>query len=808
MTRYLTVRLAAVLAVLAVVASAFAVLGSVPRGDAPVVSAASSSGAQPASQYLVLFSESGLPAGLVWEVKVGASYDYISTDGGTDTAPFSLSNGHYAYTIYDLSGWHQTNLSYAGTVTVSGATVTEPTVTYYQVTYAVTFAESGLPAGLNFSVTLNGTPEWLTTDGSTDSLAFQMPNGTWAYSIPDISGWHQSTLAYAGNVLVNGAPVTERTLAYTEVTYSVSFSERGLPTGLPWQVTVAGTPKSLTTNSGTDSLTWTGIPNGTYPYAVTDLPGWHQYTLPYASTLLVNGSGVTEPTLTYAQVFYTVNFTESGLPAGLTWEVRVGGTSESLTTDGGVDSLIFTDGNGTFAYTIFDVSGWHQTTLSYTGSVGVNGAPVTEAALEYTQILYTVTFDESGLPSGTNWSVNLSGTLNGSNTTTISFIDPNGTYGFVLGLVPGYYSSTEVGVADVTGPGLVVPISFVRTTYSVTFAESGLPSHTSWSVTLNGNEHTTTGTSTSFVEPNGTYLYAIGLVAGYVPVTRSADVTVNGTAASVPVVFTLVKYTVSFSETGLPTKHPPTWEVALGGTLQTSSKSSIVFSVANGTYTYLIAGPAGYQVSVVPPEGTVTVNGASVVLSFNLLKGATTSISFHETGLATGSSWCVTVGWTSCTTTTSQSFKDLTPGTYAYQVGVIPGFVTVVKLGKTYAGVSGTVIAPPAPSFTVRYTFPVTFTESGLPHGTTWTVAAGGFTNSSTSTTIVLDLTNGTYGFSVHKITGYLASPPSGHFLVQGAPVPETIHFVVKPSAPSGGLVPSSPGSVLERFVEVVARLL
>ena len=375
MTLSRTVRLAVLLAVAALVGSPVVAFAATPHSSASTPAAASPGpGAGPAVSYTVSFSESGLPANLEWQITFGrqsASYD---TDGGTDYLTFTVGSGSYSYSISDISGYHQTTLPYTGSVVVTSSSVTEPTLAYYQVTYPVTFSESGLPGGLYFNVSLNGSLQSVTTDGGTDSLTFEMPNGTFAYSIADISGWHQTTLAYSGSVVVNGAGVTESTLVYHQVTYSVVFSESGLPSGLSWQVTVASTPKSLTTNGGTDTLTWTGIANGSYAYSITDISGYHQYTLAYSGNVVVNGATVTEPTLVYTQVTYSVVFSESGLPSGLTWKVKVGGATEQLTTDGGTDSLTFTDGNGSYSYTISDVSGWHQYTLAYTGTVGVSGA--------------------------------------------------------------------------------------------------------------------------------------------------------------------------------------------------------------------------------------------------------------------------------------------------------------------------------------------------------------------------------------------------------------------------------------------------
>jgi hypothetical protein len=72
---------------------------------------------------------------------------------------------------------------------------------------------------------------------------------------------------------------------------------------------------------------------------------------------------------------------------------------------------------------------------------------------------YSVTFTESGLPAGTNWSVLVRTELAGStpwyirathysNTSTITFTLPSGVYCFKFNTVPGY--TVTVGVT--TGP--------------------------------------------------------------------------------------------------------------------------------------------------------------------------------------------------------------------------------------------------------------------------------------------------------------------------------------------------------------------
>ncbi|MGP8078362.1 MAG: hypothetical protein ACLQD8_02965 [Thermoplasmata archaeon] len=792
-------RIAAVLVVFVMVFSALAVFAVAPASaGAASFSVRASAGSDrvamvpsfaapphPDTSYAIIFTESGLPAGKLWKVTVGPASSTYTTDGGNDGLSFVDPNGVYAYTITDISGWHQNNLSYHGTITVSGASITEPNLLYFQVNYLVAFSESGLPSGETFQVTLNGSVQSLLTDGATDSVTFSVPNNSvvnphYAYAIADISGWHQPTLAYHGSITVNGAAVTEPTLAYVEVTYTITFSESGLPSGQTWMVTVGGTPKSLTTNGGTDTLAWPGLPNDTYTYAITDISGWHQGTLPYSGSILVNGASVTKPTLSYSRVTYSVVFSEIGLPSGQTFEVNLGRVGEALTSDGGNDSLLFNDPNGTYSYAIQNVPGWRESTLPYSGSILVNGASVNVVTVEFVQVNYTITFMESTLPSGTVWSVDLSGTVHTSTGPSITFSDPNGTYGYRVGYVAGYSPSVPTGSVTVNGADASATVVFTQVTYGVTFTESGLPSGTSWSVMINAVSLSSTGPSIVFTLPNGTFGYTIGYVSGWIPGVPSGSVPVNGASASVGVAFTQVRYTLTFTETGLPAAGTKVWSVSLDGELQHTTGPSIVFPVANGSHAYLVKGPGGYRVSsVLPPSGSISIAGASLPQSVTFVRGGTGTIVFHEKGLGAGTNWCVVLGSTLCSTTPKIIAKNLTPGLYSYSIGSFHGMTTLVKIGGVAVGTSGTVSVAHATTVQVRYTWPVTFTETGLPGGTSWSVTAGGSLVSSTGPTIVLHLVNGTYSFHIGKVTGYVASPVSGGVRITGAPLGVSVRFTV-----------------------------
>ena len=213
-------------------------------------------------------------------------------------------------------------------------------------------ASSYSPLGSSFSCTAGSTPST-----STGTLT---ATGVWHFEL-------QVTDSEPVTVTSNAVTVT---VIPKPVSYCVTFSEMGLPSGLTWKVTVNGVSESLCTNGGTDSLTWTGLASGSYSYVVTGNPGWHQSTLPYSGTVVVSGASVTEPTLVYSAETYTVTFTETGLPSGDSWSVTMNGVTMSSTGS----TIVFTEVNGTYSYKVGPISGCGESTSS--GTVTVNGANV------------------------------------------------------------------------------------------------------------------------------------------------------------------------------------------------------------------------------------------------------------------------------------------------------------------------------------------------------------------------------------------------------------------------------------------------
>ena len=75
---------------------------------------------------------------------------------------------------------------------------------------------------------------------------------------------------------------------------------------------------------------------------------------------------------------------------------------------------------------------------------------------------YAVTFQESGLTAGTNWSVAIGDITMNSSSDSIVFQEPDGTYLFIIGPEPGFSYGPE-GNVTVSGSPVTVPLLFTPT---------------------------------------------------------------------------------------------------------------------------------------------------------------------------------------------------------------------------------------------------------------------------------------------------------------------------------------------------------
>jgi len=208
-----------------------------------------------------------------------------------------------------------------------------------------------------------------------------------------------------------------------------------------------------------------------------------------------------------------------------------------------------------------------------------------------------VTFVESGLPSGTNWTAIVSGSAKSSVGTSIAFMEANGTFSFSILGVTGYSASPASGSVTVNGADVTKPITWTVTTYTVTFDETGLLGTTIWAVTLGGSLQSNVSTPIIFHEPAGAYNFSVQTITGYSANPATGSLLVIATAVSQTIVFSKL-FSVTLTETGLPANTD--WSVALNGQIGAANTSvtpnQISFQEPNGSYSLVVLGVAGYHV--------------------------------------------------------------------------------------------------------------------------------------------------------------------------------------------------------------------
>jgi Thermopsin len=299
---------------------------------------------------------------------------------------------------------------------------------------------------------------------------------------------------------------------------------------------------------------------------------------------------------------WNVTFTSTGLPEYYTWSVQFGALHGA--TDG--HGFNFTVANGTYEYLVSGTSGYAPSPGS--GSVIVHGADRT-VDITWTAVTYPVTASETGLPDGTVWSVNVSGTAYHGDTSSFGFALPNGSYAYVVPSVPGFRPATDHGAFTVRASPASLSVAFDAVTYAIDLTEVGLPSDAAWFVELPSSNLSASNPQIGTTLPNGTYAYTIPNAGPYLPSPAYGNLTVDGAVVTLTIHFTPEPATI----TGLVSPANATlWvngsEVAL---------RPLNSSILAATYTLALA-PGTYPFEVVAPGYTPTFENLSVHPGENL----------------------------------------------------------------------------------------------------------------------------------------------------------------------------------------------
>ena len=410
-------------------------------------------------------------------------------------------------------------------------------------------------------------------------------------------------------------------------------------------------------------------------------------------------------------------------------------------------------------------------------------------------------------------------------TLPITYADENDT---VVYLQPGTYhwatthadqgASPSGGVLTVLRGTPQVLDQTLLEEQTLTFTESGLPAATNWTVGLAGTSFVSSGTNLVVHEANGTYPYLVWGVPGYAGTVSSSTgkgtsfgvIDMNGDSHA-DIVFTKAATgSLVFSEKGLAkgTSRCILLGASSAGPASEACGSShtLVFSGlpvpnASGTdYTYSVVGPTGTSSS--PPSQVVSIDAHTKRITPGY-SAPTYNVTIQESGLPSGTKWHVAVApchgcedlpipqkSAAASGPGTSLTVSLLNGTYNWTVGKIAGYAMFFGNGTgwsrvmTVNGASETLVVKFLPEV-----YNVTFTESGLPPGTNWSVSIGGATDYSTSSTIVVLLANGTYKYTLGAVAGYVGQGSPTTVKVHAKPVGVTVTF--KPSGGGGSGFPA-----------------
>ncbi len=554
-----------------------------------------------------------------------------------------------------------------------------------------------------------------------------------------------------------------------ELNFSASFVG-GTP---PFSYSYTGLPAGCGTTNGT-SITCTPTSPGTFEVGLTIEDAEGQNSETNAGVWVLNS--------------FPIDVQETGLPAGSSWSFAVLGGA-NLTTSGTLLSLNLT--NGTYGYS------------ASTDAVGFVAVPAVAAfsvageSLNLTVAFFppfSVKFIEQGLWEPAQWSLAINGELITSDTNTVVVALASGTYRYSVSPIANY--SVGKGIVSVQGNLTMAPVSIYRIDFFVVFTQTGLPAGAVWDLRFNGHSSLLTNTSMTFLEPNGTDRYIVTGPSGFI-VERSskpaAAVTVAATNASIPFEFSAGRtFSLTLEERGLVVG--TTWCGYVGSGTCTSAASFVVLNLSPGTYPFNVSGVFGYNPLAEWGNVTIVSHNVTVVIRFTEF-----FIVFRGNGLSSGTLWSVTLtpwGSTDSTTKTGRGsaigFHE-PGGLYNYSFGRVSGYVSRAPGTIFVTGTPWYVYADFVPA-----TYVVTFTESGLPPGTEWSVSIHSQTHSSTSVSMTFQLPNGTYrNFVIHAVRGYTATASPRPLQVDSGPATVSVTFEARHTGEPKELTPGSPSPAL-----------
>lgn len=357
---------------------------------------------------------------------------------------------------------------------------------------------------------------------------------------------------------------------------------------------------------------------------------------------------------------YQISFQQTSLPSGTKWGIRLNNTTaviwqNSTTSYDNITSLH----SGNYTYQVINATGYASN--PYTGIITIVSTNLTQL-ITFTG--YQITYNESGLPSGDTWYVNLTnqpglsesliGQKLSGTTTSLTNYEPNDTYTFTYQTSNKKYSGGTASFT-VNGASVTENVKFTEVLYYLNFTPLSKPKLLEWGVNVSGTIKTGYG-NFSYHLPNGTYYWNASAIngsfnnpIGWWRLTNGAGtvllhnessfkgvkIVINGKNYNDNVTFNRA-YNISFEEVGIANTFQ--WDVNLSNGLGTTLDKYIIISdnitqiyfnstegnYINGSYSgtiqTLIYGATDVRyINFTSQSISETINGTNIVIVYNFL---------------------------------------------------------------------------------------------------------------------------------------------------------------------------------------------
>lgn len=749
----------------------------------------------------VTFQESGLPSGTTWAVDVLGN---LRSAG----APASLSlsgvaTGEYLnWTLSVASTSYGTRYSPVGSIASPAAFSTSPTI--YE-----NFSEQVLVNISSVPDIPQCVPNSYTYTPCFDNSYFSTVN----QNITPGVGANWIDLGASVYVNITG-PQYYCTYFFCYYTFeNLSFQS--------WTGTGAG---SLNTTQRNISLTPKGPVNETANFVEVGWCAYDQYSTPPLNCLASNATFV---------------FHENNLPTGTNWSVTLTGAFGSETEHNTTPWMTFKSNAtiGAVNYTVWTIPGGSG---SYYVGTGTPLSPI-ELPLDHlvninftlespSAATFVTSFDELGLPGGTAWTLNLSGTYLGVR--GVSTAEALGGGSYTVGGLPVYLANSTGDYAiNVTVAPFVVgeaPRVYTRLPATITLNGSAIVTvgyADMYLLTETASAGGSAAPGSQWVESGQTVTLSATPNLGYVfvgwtgsgngatstaqrtqnPVTISPRGPVTELATFMPALPAVWNVTVNLA--GLAPGLAGT--VGVGNRTLSGTSAFTATGFSSGTYSltvpfvYLNASdqvryvPIGIVTTFAQPmSGEVTIGANGFV---NVTYAAEYAVTVAATGPGTttplpGVLWGA-AGTPVTLTAIPQAGSELVgwAGSGSGSVNATSLSIAVTPSGPVVETAQFAVRPIPPP-----LTYNVSVAATGLPAGTTWSVATGAAGTSGTGPALSIAGLNGTYAFTVPTVypsPGVRYVPNATTFTVRvtstgtSFAVSFTEEYLVTITASSGGTV-------------------